>query len=115
MEARLHAEKRYRAFQGAPDNRPNSVACMPGPRTAERACQAGAVLGHELRLFRLQALQDARVALQQAQQRAHRVPRRLVACRRGRAAHQHHPSPTGLCKHGMRVRNSGLERAPVAP
>lgn len=40
------------------------------------------MLGQDLRLLLLQALQDARVALQQAQQRAHRVPRRLVACQR---------------------------------
>ena len=59
---------------------------MTEGETAGHACQGRAVLGQDLRLLLLQALQDARVALQQAQQRAHRVPRRLVACRRSRSA-----------------------------
>ena len=67
------------------------------------------MLGQDLRLLLLQALPDARVALQQAQQSAHRVPRRLVACQRSRGTRQFCLGLTGLCKRSKIIAN-GIAR-----
>lgn len=57
---------------------------MSRARARVATCQLGAMSGHNCGLLLLQALQDARVAPQQPQQRAHRVARGFVPCRRPR-------------------------------